>query len=143
MKEKFTFYFIYINTISLTPQEFTDLQFTFYFIYINTPNVLEAELINLYLHSTLFILIHSLVVLRNQNTNLFTFYFIYINTIDFLEFVLLSLAFTFYFIYINTWKTSWRGFSFSYLHSTLFILIQSCSCSFVWPISIYILLYLY
>ena len=77
-------------------------KFTFYYIYINTLDCIHKHMDFHYLHSTIFILIRNISSFLVALIVKFTFYYIYINTEEKgMKLANLS-AFTFYYIYINT-----------------------------------------
>ena len=99
-------------------------KFTFYYIYINTQTgkVVFCKCLNL--HSTIFILILNFFDKVFELDFKFTFYYIYINTIRSIKLSIIAKKFTFYYIYINTLILNFLGIEVRYLHSTIFILIQ-------------------
>ena len=56
LRQRFTFYYIYIKTGAVKDGEVELVAFTFYYIYIKTHLYLFRKTVFLYLHSTIFIL---------------------------------------------------------------------------------------
>ena len=122
----FTFHNVSINTgLYFTNAEDSGL-FTFHNVSINTDCILQMLRILAYLHSTMFLLILILSSSSHSSSiNLHSTMFLLIRI--FRDLMTKTSSFTFHNVSINTKNSLYSSNIFSYLHSTMFLLIQSQS----------------
>ena len=80
LKHNFTFHYVSINTIMAGASMIAYIIFTFHYVSINTEELGNVLILDVSLHSTMFLLIRRAAIVTAQLVHIFTFHYVSINT---------------------------------------------------------------